>query len=115
MYKRILVWVPVFLYMAFIFYLSSQPALPGVSAPPFPHYDKAVHMIMFAVLSLLFFGAGRYEGMRYPYFYAIIFTILYGISDEFHQAFVPGRTPDVFDAIADSIGSLFVLLWKAKK
>jgi len=115
MFRRIAVWTPVFLYMAFIFYLSSQTAVPGPSTPPFPHYDKVIHMVMFGVLSLLFFGAWKYEKTSSPYVYAIIFTIMYGVLDEFHQSFVPGRTPDVFDAVADGIGSLIVLFGKRGK
>lgn len=49
-------------------------------------------------------------------------VIVYGISDEFHQGFVPGRTVDVMDAIADSIGgilsaSVIFLLsrWRSRK
>ncbi len=115
MYKRIAIWTPVLLYMAFIFYLSSQVAVPGPSVQPFPYYDKIVHIVMFAVLSLLFWGAWKYERITSPYFYAIAFTILYGISDEFHQSFVPGRIADMWDVVADGIGSLVVLLWKRKQ
>ena len=35
---------------------------------------------------------------------------LYGISDEFHQSFVPGRTPDVVDWLADTSGALLAVL-----
>ena len=37
----------------------------------------------------------------------IVFCIVYGISDEIHQIFVPSRSSDIFDVIADSIGSIF--------
>ncbi len=33
-------------------------------------------------------------------------VVLYGISDEFHQGFVPGRSVDVRDALADAAGGL---------
>ncbi|MEZ4273606.1 MAG: VanZ family protein [Myxococcota bacterium] len=32
-------------------------------------------------------------------------TILYGLVDEFHQSFVPGRSPDLLDALADAAGA----------
>ena len=37
---------------------------------------------------------------------AIMISTLYGISDEYHQMFVPGRTFDVLDMVADAIGSV---------
>ena len=37
---------------------------------------------------------------------AIVISSLYGVSDEYHQLFVPGRTFDVFDMLADAIGSV---------
>jgi VanZ family protein len=33
-------------------------------------------------------------------------VMLYGISDEFHQYFVPGRSVDVYDVLADALGGL---------
>ena len=35
----------------------------------------------------------------------IVCATVYGISDEFHQWFVPGRTADVHDVMADAIGA----------
>jgi VanZ family protein len=37
---------------------------------------------------------------------AFAVAILYGLSDEWHQSFVPGRTPDVWDLVVDAIGAL---------
>ena len=41
---------------------------------------------------------------------ATICSLLYGISDEYHQSFVPGREAGVADAIADTIGG-FLGVW----
>ncbi|NIW80004.1 MAG: VanZ family protein, partial [Calditrichae bacterium] len=44
---------------------------------------------------------------------AIIIGIVYGISDEYHQSFVPGRFADVVDALADTLGIIIgVLLFR---
>jgi VanZ family protein len=42
-----------------------------------------------------------------------VITILYGAFDEIHQAFVPGRTPDKYDLLADSVGAVvaIVVVW----
>jgi VanZ family protein len=37
---------------------------------------------------------------------AVVISTLYGVSDEYHQLFVPGRSFDVFDMLADFIGSV---------
>jgi VanZ family protein len=36
---------------------------------------------------------------------AIVLAIAYGVSDEFHQRFVPGRSSDVYDVLADAEGA----------
>jgi len=41
---------------------------------------------------------------------ALLLSVCYGITDEFHQAFVPGRHPDIWDLIRDSTGALIALL-----
>jgi VanZ family protein len=43
---------------------------------------------------------------------SIIFCLLYGVSDEFHQSFIPGRFPSIADIAADVIGAaLACMLW----
>lgn len=40
-----------------------------------------------------------------------LFIVLYGLSDEIHQYFVPGRSSSVFDLLVDSAGGLFAALF----
>jgi len=44
---------------------------------------------------------------------AAVFAVLYGVSDEFHQSFVVGRSATIADVIADAIGATFsaTCLW----
>ena len=42
--------------------------------------------------------------------YAIAFSILFAISDEIHQHFTPSRECDLWDVVADSVGSSFAIL-----
>jgi VanZ family protein len=37
---------------------------------------------------------------------AAAITIVYGVTDEFHQSFVPGRSADAYDLAADAAGAL---------
>jgi VanZ family protein len=70
--------------------------------------DKAAHMILYAVFGFLLYLTLKnspYPAFRdHPIIFAIGIGILYGMSDEFHQSFVPGRTESIWDLTADGIG-----------
>ena len=90
-----------------IFFLSSQP---GIDAPELcPGQDKLFHLIAYAVLGFLGVGALKIteEGYRHRqvWFVALV-VMLYGISDEIHQYFVPGRSAEALDAMADAVGAM---------
>ena len=79
--------------------------------------DKLAHMSVFFVFCwfshrALFFQTAfpsLKDGLLYS---AFLLTCLYGYFDEVHQLYVPGRTYDYFDLLADAIGAfLFVLLF----
>jgi VanZ family protein len=103
--------LPAILYMGLIFYMSSGPiASPALNSIP----DYYLHSAGFSLLSVLLFWAWN-EGVfpsKLPgnYFFPVLITILYGISDEFHQSFVPGRDSEVKDVVSDAIGALIGML-----
>jgi VanZ family protein len=98
-------WLPVVLYMAFIFGLSSisnTPDLPGGS-------DKGLHAILYAGLGALLIRALA-GGLLRPMTVAMALAAtviggVYGVSDEFHQHFVPPRQVEALDVVADTIGA----------
>lgn len=100
-------WILLVAYMGVIFYLSHQPTLP--LPPLFPNADKLMHFGAYAVLGFLFSWA---SGVGV--FWSVIFSSLYGISDEFHQSFVPGREVSAWDWLADSVGGLAGALSRLK-
>jgi VanZ family protein len=103
--RRTSLWLPPLLYMLLIFYLSSQPApLPVLTEHV---WDKALHFPEYLVLCTLLVRALRGEGVTTPRaaLLALLLTSAYGASDEFHQSFVPERTADVYDWVADSTGA----------
>lgn len=97
--------MPVVLYMAVIFYLSSLPQ------PPLPDdiSDKQGHSFGYLGLGILVLRAllgGLPARVRWrDALVAIAITIAYGASDEVHQRFVPGRSAELLDLYADAGGA----------
>lgn len=99
--KRWLRWAPALLYMAGIFAASAQPT---VRLPRMDNSDKVLHFAAYAGLGgLLAYGAAGTALGPLP---LIAAGSLYGASDEVHQSFVPGRTPDLLDWVADTLGAI---------
>ena len=88
-----------------IFCLSQ---IPGVDVPPlFFGKDKLLHAIVYGILGFFTVGAltGTVRLPRIPRpWLALLLVIAYGTLDEFHQHFVPGRTSDILDLMADAAG-----------
>lgn len=109
---------PAFLWMGVIFILSS---IPGNYFPeePFDLFDKFVHATLFGILTYLVYRGLQYQDKsffvkNFSIVIAFFVCVLYGMLDETHQKFVPGREPDITDALADIIGGASVaiyLLW----
>jgi VanZ family protein len=98
---------------ALIFYLSSQPN-------PLPYLthrlgDKLLHLVEYAAFAvavtwgLSHVGPGLGRAARW----AALLGSLYGATDEFHQRFVPHRSADVADWVADTLGAALgaLLAW----
>jgi len=95
--------------MALIFAFSSIPAK---EMPDFGTSDvifkKAGHMLGYGLLALAYLHG---IGSRRPYarLLAWLLATAYGMSDELHQVFVPGRGAWVVDVGIDSLGALIAL------
>ncbi len=116
--RRLLRWTPAAMWATVIFKLSS---IPGSELPP-SDYTAAAHFAVYAILGTLVYMAVRpNRTTAVAVCLAIVLSSAYGVSDEVHQAFVPGRTPDIADWGIDTIGaaagaSLAVLLgrWRLR-
>jgi VanZ family protein len=96
-------WGPFLAALGIVFWLSSRSDVPGAHAV----WDKALHTVGYAglgVLALRAFHGGFTPPRLAPTLYAASVVILWGISDEFHQTFVPGRDASAWDVLADTIG-----------
>lgn len=109
--KKILAsWLPVIIWASVIFYLSS---LKQVSTLSFFVYDfflkKLAHVSEYAILYVLIFRATQKK-----YLLSFSLVMLYAVTDEIHQSFVPGRTATALDLGFDLSGSNIAayILWK---
>jgi VanZ family protein len=100
--------------MAVIFMLSS---LPSYEVPDFGLLDVVIknggHFVGYALLSLAYaFALPHRFSLFKRGIAAIALALLYALSDEFHQSFVPGRSPSWIDIIVDGLGaSTAAFLW----
>ncbi|MBZ4650931.1 VanZ family protein [Thermosipho sp. (in: thermotogales)] len=83
---------------------------------------KFAHFGVYFVLGVLMMNALRTSGVIgfKGFLFSLIFCILYAISDEVHQLFVPGRGAQVTDVMIDSLGSfvgigMYKVIGKFKK
>lgn len=103
------------LWAAAIFVSSSIPStkLPKVAIW---NADKIAHFGVYFVLAFLIHrllqSQTRFPRLHlHPYIFTLVCTTLYGLSDEIHQLFVPGRNTSIEDLMADAAGAaLFCLL-----
>jgi VanZ family protein len=98
-------WAPVVVYMAAIFYVSSQSSPPAPGGLP-DYVLHAIEYFGFAVVVFRAVAGGRgtaVTGIRLTL--TLLIALAYAISDEVHQLFVPNRTADVRDVLADMAGA----------
>jgi len=104
--RALVLWGPVGLYALAIFVESSISQVPAL---PSGFTDKDGHGLLYAGLAVLVLRAAsgaRWEGVTLrAAAAAVAFAAVYGITDEFHQWFMPGRTADVNDWVADCSGA----------
>ena len=100
--------------MGIIFFLSHQSG-DTLVLPSFPGADKLAHMLAYGTLAfsvLWYFGEKGIERAGRTLTLTVLFCLLYGISDEFHQSFIPLRSVSGFDLLADTAGAFWVgFLW----
>lgn len=106
--------VPVTLIMGTIFFLSHQSG-DSLYLPAFPGADKLAHMLAYGALALSVFWFYGKKGLANPGRSALItvlFCLLYGMSDEYHQSFIAFRSVSILDLLADIAGAfLLSLIW----
>ena len=104
--RAILFRLPAPLIITAITILSSQSTLPGGAF--FPGLDKFLHFIAYTALAaavgLWFSGESWIKRPLRNFLLCIAVASVYGALDEFHQYFIPGRSCDFWDWVADTVG-----------
>ena len=104
--------LPLVAVMTTIFVLSHQPG-DTLPLPAVVNLDKLLHLMAYTTLGLCFLLALPPDWhIRRPRAVAVatvLFCLCYGLSDEFHQRFVPGRFSGVDDLVFDTLGGLLAV------
>jgi len=101
------------LYCAFLFALSADSNPPSIELPwEIEGLDKTVHAALYAVLGAIVSLGMRRSGKPVSFwaqcFVPVLFAGVYGMTDEIHQLYVPNRTCDLGDLLADVAGASLV-------
>ena len=108
--KRMLPWLPALCWMGLIFYLSGRTGSQLKSMFPFFKQFDWGHLVAYFILSALFYYAlARSTSLKHLPAWTVFLCLLYGISDEFHQSFVPSRSPELGDIINDVLGAVLAV------
>ncbi len=103
-------WLPAIIWMAVLFAASATPSR---DIPTFGVVDylvkKSGHMLGYAVLGLLLRRALGWDPKRA--WLAWLLAVRDALTDEFHQSFVPGRHPALFDAFVFDGGGAALAVW----
>lgn len=109
-------WGPAALWAAVLFGLSEIPGLSRGASLPLD--DKVVHFLLYGVLGAALAWGRSWSQSAVPHGILLAAGWAYGALDEWHQSFVPGRTPDTADFLVDVAGvaaGYAVLLFVARR
>jgi VanZ family protein len=133
-WRRVRRYAPLVVWMTFIFFVSTGefsasntsriigPLLrwlfPNISEENLvlAHYitRKVAHFTEYAILAWLaaraFVTSSKQALRQWWFFAALLLIVLYSLSDEYHQSFVPTRTGSIYDSFIDMSGGLAALL-----
>ena len=104
-------WLPASLMMLAIFLFSEGSSM-EVRNDLFERIvNKGGHVVGYGMLALSFWRGLEFRGNRR--WLTWILAVLYAMTDEYHQSFVPGRFPSLFDVLVyDNLGA-FISIWLA--
>ncbi len=102
------IYLPLAIYWTLLFILTT---VPSKSLPVIATSDKVKHFAAYLILTILLHLAIHFRMVlrkrwKYGLPVVIIIVVLYGLADEVHQYFIPGRYCELLDLVANYIGLL---------
>lgn len=111
-------WLPAVGWMMVIFFMSGRTGSELNKWFFFVPNLNWGHLVEYFILSLLvYYALVKTTRLRRIFLLTVLISTAYGVTDEFHQSFVPGRQPDIADLINDAIGSVMamaVIKWRGR-
>ena len=106
-------WLPIVLTILIaieIFYFSTLQGGPGAGAGI--DIGKVYHFVVFFLFAFFLFASiKRNKKIKISYvIITLVTSILYAISDEIHQIFVPLRVASIADILTDTLGICFAII-----
>lgn len=107
----LLPWLTVLAWAGLIFYLSAQPHLSTNLGIGDFILRKLAHIAEFGILCLLLWTALRrhIKACRPALFLSALIAVAYAASDEYHQAFVPGRRGAAVDVVVYDLAGIVLM------
>lgn len=106
-------WLPTLLMMAAIFLFSARSSVNEPSDLLRYIVYKGGHVIGYAMLSMSLWRA--FEFRHDKRWRAWLLAVLYAMTDEYHQSFVPGRHPAIFDVLVYDNAGAFIAVWLSSR
>ncbi len=111
-HKKYLIHLPLIIYWIILFILTSLPSSMAITTDV---SDKVNHFGAYGLLSVFLYlnlnFQNRFELLnKFPATFTVLIASIYGMVDEIHQMFVPGRSAEFLDWLADFSGSLVAVL-----
>ena len=100
----LIAWGPAAIWVAVLFFLSeieSTSAMFWIFVD-----DKILHFLLYSVLGVTLAWGWVRKSRQVPAWTVVSVGVVYGLVDEWHQSFVPGRSPSLGDALADLAGTV---------
>lgn len=118
MKKKIFFTLLTLLNMGLIFFFSSQNGQQSNITSDFVAkfiplsifiIRKSAHFLIYALLEFNTYQMLKSYNIHRAFLFSLLICILYAISDEWHQSFSNGRSPQARDVCIDTLGSLFMI------
>ena len=111
-HKKYLIHLPLIIYWIILFILTSLPSSLAIATDV---SDKVNHFGAYGLLSVLLYLNLYFQDKikilnKFPATFTVLIASIYGLLDELHQMFVPGRNAEFLDWLADFSGSLVPVL-----